>query len=287
MNVIKEEKSTFDKIEKIGHGSLVQHGKLNDRLYLIKLHANDRESITDMIGTIAAESNYSKIFVKVPFSARNKFIRDGYVQEAVIPRYYLNAEDVWFMAKYLSKDRSIPDFVDLKNFRKVLDSPLNSLKYNVDSEVTLRELNESDVHRIVDIYNKVFETYPFPIHDPNYIKDVMKSHVRFFGAFFHDRLIGLSSAEIDRVAGAAEMTDFAVLPESRGKRLAYHLLNLMEKEMLAEGIETVFTIARIKSAAMNKTFINSGYSFSGTLVNNTNISGNIESMNVYYKKLLV
>ena len=287
MNGIKEEKITFDKIEEIGKGSLVQHGKMNDRLYLMKLHKDDTERIIGLIESIAEENKYSKLFVKIPFSVRSEFIHNGYIQEAVIPHYFQNGEDAWFMAKFYSDHRSIPDFDDLKNFRKVLDSPVNKVKYNVDPEIAMRELTLSEVDEIVGIYTKVFETYPFPIHEASYIREVMQSHVRFWGAFHHGQLIGLSSAEMDKSSGAAEMTDFAVLPESRGMRLAYHLLNLMEGEMRSEGIKTVYTIARIKSAAMNKTFINSGYTFSGTLVNNTDISGSIESMNVYYKKLPV
>ncbi|MFB6318937.1 putative beta-lysine N-acetyltransferase [Saccharicrinis sp. FJH54] len=286
MNGIKDAKITFDKIEKIGQGSLVQHGKMNDRLYLMKMSPGDKDSIVDLIEKLAVDNSYSKVFVKIPFSVRDSFIRRGFVQEAVIPHYFLTGDDAWFMAKYYSEERKIPDFEDLKNFRKVLDSPLNSVTYNIDPDIRLRELVDADTDDVVGIYKKVFETYPFPIHDPDYIREVMKSHVRFWGAYLDDKLIGLSSAEMDRQSGAAEMTDFAVLPESRGKRIAYHLLHLMEKGMLDENIKTVYTIARIKSAAMNKTFINSGYTFGGTLVNNTNISGNIESMNVYFKKLL-
>jgi hypothetical protein len=36
---------------------------------------------------------------------------------------------------------------------------------------------------------------------------------------------------------------------------------------------------------MNKTFGKMGYTYSGTLTNNSNISGHIESMSVWHKKL--
>jgi beta-lysine N6-acetyltransferase len=36
---------------------------------------------------------------------------------------------------------------------------------------------------------------------------------------------------------------------------------------------------------MNVTFSRAGYTFTGTLINNTNIGGSIESMNVWYKRL--
>jgi hypothetical protein len=59
----------------------------------------------------------------------------------------------------------------------------------------------------------------------------------------------------------------------------------MEKRMRKAGIKTPFTIARLNSLAMNKTFLKLHYTYAGTLVKNTNIAGKIESMNVYYKHL--
>ena len=59
----------------------------------------------------------------------------------------------------------------------------------------------------------------------------------------------------------------------------------MEKAMQQQGITSRFTIARLISSAMNKSFLTAGYLYGGTLINNTNISGSIESMNVWYKNL--
>jgi len=56
--------------------------------------------------------------------------------------------------------------------------------------------------------------------------------------------------------------------------------------MKNKGIKTAYTIARAMSAGMNVTFSKTGYRFGGRLKNNTNISGNIESMNVWYKYLI-
>jgi len=49
--------------------------------------------------------------------------------------------------------------------------------------------------------------------------------------------------------------------------------------------EIAETIARAMSTGMNITFACCGYNYAGTLVNNTNISGSIESMNVWYKNI--
>jgi putative beta-lysine N-acetyltransferase len=79
------------------------------------------------------------------------------------------------------------------------------------------------------------------------------------------------------------MTDFATLPEFRGHGLALHLLQLMEEVVQSRGIRSLYTIARSYSFGMNITFARNGYSFGGTLTNNTDIFGELESMNVWHK----
>ena len=89
---------------------------------------------------------------------------------------------------------------------------------------------------------------------------------------------------MDRASQNAEVTDFATLPEHRGKRLATHLLWHMERSLKAHGFITAYSIARALSAGMNVTFARMGYRFGGTLINNTDINGRIESMNVWYNR---
>jgi putative beta-lysine N-acetyltransferase len=81
------------------------------------------------------------------------------------------------------------------------------------------------------------------------------------------------------------MTDFATHPDWLGHGLAVQLLDVMEDHMTERGICTAYTIARAISPGMNITFAKLGYQFGGCLVNNTNISGRIESMNIWHKPL--
>jgi len=97
------------------------------------------------------------------------------------------------------------------------------------------------------------------------------------------RPLTVSSAEMDACSASAEMTDFATPPAFRGNGFALHLLREMEETVRGRGIRSLFTIARAYSFGMNITFARNGYSFGGTLTNNTNISGRLESMNVWYK----
>jgi putative beta-lysine N-acetyltransferase len=154
-----------------------------------------------------------------------------------------------------------------------------------DRSFDLKPLQKKHAKEIVQIYQTVFETYPFPIFDPDYIRNTMDGHIQYHGAIYNGKLVALSSAEVDRNGQNAEMTDFATLPEFRGKNLATQLLASMEKDMRNQEITTLYTIARLNSIAMNRTFLKLGYRFAGTLIKNTNIAGNLESMNVLYKHL--
>ena len=135
------------------------------------------------------------------------------------------------------------------------------------------------------VFQAVFKTYPFPIFDANYLSEVIKKkQSHFFGIRKNDRIVAIAASETDLPNQGVEMTDFATLPEFRGQGLAGRLLTDMEHSMQKKGMRTSFSIARAVSPAMNKLFAKNGYSFGGTLGNNSNIAGRIESMNVWYKQ---
>jgi putative beta-lysine N-acetyltransferase len=234
---------------------------------------------------MAARQNYGKVFVKVRSIDAENFHRAGYVEEASVPCLYGGSETGIFMGYYLNEQRVLEPDAD------ILDNILH-LAYKKSGEpilpvaadqFILKRCEERDVEEMAAIYRTVFATYPFPIHDRQYLTDSMKSHVVYFGVERNGHLIALSSAEIDKSALNAEMTDFATLPHWQGNNLSVHLLLRMEKELKQKGIITAYTIARALSPGMNIAFSKSGYTYGGRLNNNTNIAGKIESMNVWYK----
>lgn len=277
----------MDSIARIGK-STIQHGKYNDRIYLMKLERSDMPSLLDKLESLAKERAYSKIFTKVPESCKELLCEYNYLCEASIPQYYADKESALFMSKYLSNSRSVnaqdeihEDVLKTARSKTKEEKRLSSLS----SEYNIRVCNKHDVNQMADIYDKTFETYPFPIQEPNYLIKAMDENVVFFGVFREDKLLALSSAEMDIEYLAVEMTDFATLPEFRGKGFSSQLLIHMNKEMKKRGIKTAYTIARAISFGMNIVFARSGYEYCGRLINNTNISGNIESMNVWYQSL--
>jgi putative beta-lysine N-acetyltransferase len=147
----------------------------------------------------------------------------------------------------------------------------------------IKQASAKDTKEMAALYRQVFATYPFPIHDPEYLRKTMDNDVVYFGVWHDGMLVALSSCEIHSGISNAEMTDFAAMPDHRGQNLALHLLLCMETELKQRCIGVAYTIARAYSFGMNITFARAGYIFAGTLTNNTNIGGQIESMNVWYK----
>lgn len=274
-----------DVIEKTGQ-SLIQHGADSDRIYLMKLAPADAPTIVEHIERLAEANDYGKLFCKVPAPWCEPFVQAGYRAEARIPKFYEGRTDVAFMSRFRKPERATMSAEQKATVENVLELALARRSHVASRpQAATRRLLENDASALADLYRKVFPSYPFPIFDENYLRQTMATHIRYYGAFDHDRLVAAASAETDPEGRNAEMTDFATAPEHRKKGLAVALLLAMGSDMKDTGFLTLYTIARAVSAGMNITFARCGYAFSGTLVNNTQIAGGIESMNVWYKNL--
>ncbi len=276
----------FDKIEKLD-SSLIQHGPNNDRVYLMKLAEKDAPVIIDKLHDLSVMKKYTKIFAKVPGKMVDDFIDHDFKEEATIPKFFKGKEPAHFVSRFIGAARSFLPSAKKKRIRQNIEVALAKKDQNGlnKPDAEFRELRQEDAGQLVDLYEKTFKVYPFPIFDEAYIKKTMEENIDYFGAFEDDKLIAASSAEKDVENKNAEMTDFATLPKHRGKNLSYFLLKEMEEEMIRQDYKTLFTIARAESIGMNATFARTDYEFAGTLVNNTLIGEDIESMNVWYKNL--
>jgi putative beta-lysine N-acetyltransferase len=275
-----------DSITRLG-SSVIQHGPFNDRVYLIKIALEDTGILIPAIEALAEQHRYSKLFIKVPTRAKNRFLEAGYRVEAHIPGLYGGAEDGWFLARYPDPCRAHSgDAAQIADVLRIALSRSGDCRScSLPPGFKIAEAGREDLHALAALYDEVFETYPFPIHDPSYLRAMMKETTRYFLVRAAGRVVAASSAEMDPPAGSVEMTDFATHPAYRGMGLCSALLSAMEEEMGRLGIRTSFTIARAAFSPINITFARAGYRFGGTLVNNTNICGAFESMNVWYRPL--
>lgn len=276
-----------DTIQKIGQ-SIIQHGPYNQRIYLMKMNRRDTDKIFSVIDRLSKEKGYGKILLKVPIGYIPLLVKRGYTKEAVIPEYFINSEDAVFMCKYNSASRA-----QMTHGNEIKDILTRALQRNilpVTGKLTYKGGvyigQPKDAREMSRVFKKVFGTYPFPIFDANYLAEmIQQENTQYFYIRKSGRIAALAGAEIDRCNQTVEMTDFATLPEHYGKGFAACLLEKMEKTMAMQGMRIAFSIARALSPAMNTLFSGRGYAFGGTLINNTNIAREIESMHVWYKSL--
>jgi putative beta-lysine N-acetyltransferase len=238
----------IDKMSKI-EDSLIHYGPSNDRIYLMKLGQSDVSRIIPKLTNIAKEQDLGKIFAKVPQTKAQEFIDKGFVVEAQVPGYFQGKETGVFLSKfresisaYAHNHQQIGKALKIANAKSVAPK-------TIESEVV--SLNESHAEELANIYEEVFESYPFPVNNPEFIKENMESNVHYFGVYESDKLVSVASAEVDKTTASAEMTDFATLKEHRGQGLALDILNHMHVKAPELGIKTAYTMARAESIPMN------------------------------------
>ncbi|WP_163352443.1 putative beta-lysine N-acetyltransferase [Desulfovibrio sp. JC010] len=278
---------SHDSIINIGR-SRVQIGPHNDRIYLMSLVPDDCDEINlvDVLINAAVREDLSKIFAKVPAAYMIPFLSSGFEKEAEIPGMF-GEDDGAFLSFYLAPWRKVQD--DREELERVL-SVAESKKgkgngSSLSNGLQLRRLGPDDASPLARLYGQTFQTYPFPITDPDFIQQEMSEGTCFMGVYDGKNLVGAASAEVAADGNSAEMTDFAVNPDYRKSGIAGALLSALEKDCFKSGIRCFFTIARACSYGINSLFAKGDYEFSGQLPNNTNISGRLESMNVWCKSL--
>ncbi len=271
-----------DRTEQRG-GALVQHGHLSDRAYLLK-PGPDAIADIELLERLAAEHGYSKLFAKTTGTATQAFLDAGFGVEARIPSG-IPGEEVSFCTRFLTADRAVERFPEQVQ-AALTPQVRNRTGRTTSPAANIRPLGERDVPELVELYSHVFPSYPFPIDDPAFLLDAMAEGTVFVGVRDETgRLVAAASAELSAETLTCELTDFATHPDSRGAGLASALLAGLETAVSTQGMRVAYTIARATSASMNSVFARRGYIHAGTLVNNTHISGRIESMNVWYRTL--
>lgn len=288
--VVPPAETQLDRTERIGD-AVVQHGHLSDRVYLLEAGGSAACDVT-LMERLAHEHGYSKLFAKVPEDRVRSFLDARFHVEARIPGG-AGDRDLVFCSRFLTRERAVERFPD-----EVSRTADKALRTRTRSEFMEAPAVPSDLQRpcvatpldaepLAALYREVFASYPFPIHDPEFVRDSMSDGTVYLLVrdAEDDRIVAAASAEPSCHPNTCEMTDFATVPEKRGLGLAGLLLHELEAEAVNAGKRVAFTIARATSVGMNKVFARQGYTHAGTLVNNTNIAGRIESMNVWYRSL--
>ena len=190
----------FDKIETISR-SLVQHAPNNDRVYLMKIHPEERvENLVGQRYDLAILKRYTKIFVKVPESIHHLFWGHNFKIEAIIPNLYRGVEQGHLLGKYFNAERGFLAKKEKRLINEIKDSAIatrNVSGYEVPVGYDIVKLGEKAIPVICRIYKRVFQFYPFSIFKEQYLLDMIRNNVHYFGVHHKGEVIAGSAAEMD------------------------------------------------------------------------------------------
>ncbi len=248
-----------------------------------------RGNLTDLIKAaeeLAEQMSAEKIILKARYEHLLDFIEKGFQLEAMVDHYFLGS-NAFFLTNYRSVERRKNEhwlaedtiICDLYDRKKPDHTSLPPKEYE------LKMAGEDAVAELAALYRQVFQIYPTPLHDPEYIRKTMKGGTIYYGYFYNGKIVSAASAEVQYFYKNAELTDCATLPNHRQHGLMKWLLKELEKELKKQDIYCVYSLARALSLGMNAVLFQLGYKYRGRMVNNCYIYDKLENMNAWVKNL--
>jgi len=262
----------------------------NQRIKVTEYEATDYDAMLMKVRKVAEANNFDKIIFMAARKDFQRLLTHGYVLEAVL-KYYLNGNDAYVCSKFRSQERltshNLMDEVIL--IEDVMGDPVTT--YDPPKELSLPEgyvvslAKTKDIPELIELYQSIFETYPSPLIHADYLEAVFAKEAIFVVAKKDGRIMAAASGEIYPQQRSVELTDCATHPEARGLGLMSYLLEVLAYEFHQRDYQCAYTMARARSFGMNKTFHRLGYEFMGRLVNNCDIYGAYEDMNIWVRNL--
>ncbi|MFZ4450380.1 putative beta-lysine N-acetyltransferase [Salibacterium aidingense] len=256
----------------------------------IKVYAlppvTEMEEFLFSLKKLASDQLCDKLIFYVKAEDRHRFTKRPYVWEGKIKGFF-QGKDADIYAWFLQPDRYRD--VDVKKEQKVLKDvltiPEKAGRSNLPAFYSMRHPAEADAEEMAQLYRSVFKTYPTPMHDPAFIRDVMKEQVFFTVVEYQGSIVSACSSDVLVPFQCAEMSDCATHPSHRNQGLLSYQFSYLIQLMQQKGLWTLFSYSRSLSLGMNMVNVYHGFRYGGKMIRNSNISGQLESMNVWYKQL--
>ncbi|MCO5141906.1 MAG: putative beta-lysine N-acetyltransferase [Oligoflexia bacterium] len=258
----------------------------NQRIKILKYKAEDFQAMIMAIRWIAEANGFDKIICMASRSDWQKFLRFGYVLEAMI-KYYLNGDDAYVMSKFRSQERLSSGSLmeEMLLIEKILNDSEQHVQTPLKENFRVRMAKPDDVPKLISLYQEIFETYPSPLIHSSYFEMVFQKDSIFAVCEDNGVIVSAASAELNHDYLSAELTDCATRKQVRGHGIMTHILQFLEVELQKRNYICSYTMARARSFGMNNVFYRMGYEFLGRLVNNCDIYGAYEDMNIWARRL--
>ena len=268
-----------------------------DHIKIYVDHDNKRGKIIDTnnisIQTIKkiiyylSKQSVDKIICYCDIKVFGIFIKAGFEVEGKIEGYF-RGEDAFCMSYFISDERRIcNDFSEKDSIiKKCLDIKNTFINViNTDFKYCIRNATEGDIQEMIKLFSIVFSTYPSPIYDEDFLRQTMNRKVLYKLAVHDGKIIGVASADMNKENLNAEITDCATHPDYRGKGILSSIIYSLEIDLKKKGFITLYSLSRAINPSINFVLSKHNYKFTGRMIENCNICGAFEDMNIWVKNI--
>jgi beta-lysine N6-acetyltransferase len=265
------------------NGVNVRIDKINNRLKILNYERLSGNILGEVI-EFAKEKTLGKIIANCPANDLKVLEENGFTNEGTIESFYMG-EDAFCPSFFIKPERSVSRHPKREDsiVRMALEKKGTYKPRKTGLEI--RTAAQEDIPMMTDIFKTIFESYPTPVHEEDYLEKVMDNRIYFKAAFDNGRIVSIASADMDKKNLNAEITDCATYPEYRGRGLLSKLISAIEKDIKEMGFLSVYSLSRAINPGINISLSKLSYDYTGRLVNNCDICGGFEDMNIWCKKL--
>lgn len=259
----------------------------NRRLKVLSYTARDYEAMVEKFRFLAEANRFDKIWVQAGSKDWEHFLRHGYILEGLL-KYANRGSTVFMVSKFRSQRRlqSRNLMKEIRLIEEIMARKRRAKPVSLPPGYALDYAREEDVEGMLELYRRVFKTYPSPLTYKEYLLSNLHREAIFRVVRNADgKVVAAASADLDPGRLSAELTDCATHPDERGKGLMTLLLASLESDLRRLNYVCAYTLARAPSYGMNAAFHSLGYEFNGRMINNCDIYGDFEDMNLWVKDL--
>jgi beta-lysine N6-acetyltransferase len=265
------------------YGTTVRTDNINNRLKIVDYEAISKNALKEII-MFAQKNDFGKIISTCLQKDSILFEDSGFINEGIIKSFYKGENAFWYSC-FLKAERVLSKHKKREDSIIAMASDKKGTYRHRKTTLEIRDTTQEDIPMMTDIFKSVFETYPTPVHDEDYLERVMDNRIHFKAAFDNGKLVSIASADMDRKNLNAEITDCATYPQYRGRGLLSRLIKAIEDDLKNMGFYSVYSLSRAINPGINISLSKLGYDYMGRLINNCNICGGFEDMNIWCKKL--
>ena len=257
----------------------------NKRIKIIDLENITVKNIKRIIH-FSSKQHLGKVICICDSKTVEIFTEAGFEVEGKIDGFF-KGQDGFYLSYFISSDRKICSNFSKKELlvKQCLAVKNTFTRRSENSKYSIRNANETDIKEMVKLFSTVFSTYPSPVYDEEFIKKTMEENVLYKVAVYEGKIIGIASADMDKENLNAEMTDCATYPDYRGKGVLSNIIYSLELDLRNKGFITLYSIARAINPSINYVLSKQNYKYTGRLINNCNICGTFEDMNIWVKNI--